>query len=91
MLLPGSSQGRGPRCAAWFLEHVREVAGDNDMQVMVLEGGVKGWVKGGPQFTQLMDGFDEAYWQKLFAEQESSAKEAEGKPIGEASTAAAAQ
>ena len=38
------------------------------MQVMVLEGGVKGWVKAGPQFTQYMDGFDEAYWQKVFAE-----------------------
>lgn len=59
----GSSQGRAPRCASWFLEHVREVAGDNDMQVMVLEGGMKGWVSNGPQFTQFMDGFDPAYWQ----------------------------
>ncbi|EME38508.1 hypothetical protein DOTSEDRAFT_112487, partial [Dothistroma septosporum NZE10] len=60
----GSSDGRGPRCAAWFLEHVRNVAGDNDMNVTVLEGGLKGWVKAGPQYTQYMDGFEKAYWEK---------------------------
>lgn len=64
----GSSNGRGPRCAAWFLEHVRNVAGDNDMNVTVLEGGVKGWVKAGPQYTQYMDGFEKAYWEKALAE-----------------------
>lgn len=79
----GSSQGRGPRCASWFLEHVREVAGDVDMQVMVLEGGVKGWVKGGPQFTGLMDGFKAEYWQELFAQEEGQEKEKE-KEGGEA-------
>ncbi|KAK4550161.1 hypothetical protein LTR36_003128 [Oleoguttula mirabilis] len=68
----GSSSGRGPRCAAWFLEHVRDVAEDNDMQVMVLEGGVKGWVKAGPQYTQFMDGYRESYWTDLFAEEERS-------------------
>jgi arsenical-resistance protein 2 len=41
------------------------------MNVMVLEGGVKGWVKAGPQFTQLMDGYREDYWQELFAEEEA--------------------
>ena len=70
----GSSQGRGPRCAAWFLEFVREVAEDSDMQVMVLEGGVKGWVKAGPQYTQLMDGYKEGYWKELFAEEEKHEK-----------------
>ena len=54
--------GRGPKCAAWFLEHVRSVVGDNDMQVMSLEGGIKGWVNAGPEYTQLMDGFEEHYW-----------------------------
>jgi arsenical-resistance protein 2 len=34
----GSSNGRGPRCAAWFLEHVRNTAGDNDMQVSAADG-----------------------------------------------------
>jgi len=66
----GSSQGRGPRCASWFLEHVREVAEDNDMQVLVLEGGLKGWVQGGPRFTSLMDGFKPEHWEELLAAEE---------------------
>ena len=66
----GSSNGRAPRCAAWFLEHVRNVAEDQDMQVMVLEGGVKGWVRGGEQFTGLMDGFREEYWREVFEKEE---------------------
>lgn len=45
------------------------------MNVLVLEGGVKGWVKRGPQFTNLMDGFDGEYWTEVF-EQEEKAKEA---------------
>ncbi|GAB7341942.1 hypothetical protein MBLNU457_g0245t1 [Dothideomycetes sp. NU457] len=65
----GSSNGRGPRCAAWFLEHVRAI-GDDDMGVMVLEGGIKGWVKSGENFTRLMDGYSEEYWTKAFAEEE---------------------
>ena len=71
----GSSQGRGPRCASWFLEHVREVAGDNDMQVLVLEGGVKGWVAGGPRFTSLMDGFKPEHWEELLAAEEKKGGE----------------
>lgn len=71
----GSSQGRGPRCASWFLEHVREVAGDNDMQVLVLEGGVKGWVAGGPHFTSLMDGYQPEHWQALLAAEEKKGGE----------------
>lgn len=50
------------------------------MQVLVLEGGVKGWVKGGPQFTGLMDGFRPEYWQELFAEEEGEG-EGEGKKV----------
>jgi hypothetical protein len=70
----GSSRGRGPRCASWFLEHVREVAGDNDMQVLVLEGGLKGWVKGGERFTGLMDGYRKEYWEEVFREEEEEKK-----------------
>jgi len=66
----GSSNGRAPRCAAWFLEHIRSV-GDEDMQCMVLEGGMKGWVKAGPQFTRLMDGYQESHWQKLLADEDA--------------------
>ncbi|KAK0947695.1 hypothetical protein LTR29_000952 [Friedmanniomyces endolithicus] len=68
----GSSAGRGPRCAGWFLDHVRNTAQDNDMQIMVLESGVKGWVKAGPQYTQFMDGFRPEYWEQLFAEEEKT-------------------
>lgn len=74
----GSSNGRGPRCAGWFLEHVRNVAQDQDMQVMVLEGGVKGWVKAGPQYTQFMDGYQPDYWEKLFAAEEKVRQEKAG-------------
>lgn len=45
------------------------------MQVMVLEGGVKGWVKAGPEFTQLMDGFKSDYWKDLFEQEGEKDKE----------------
>jgi hypothetical protein len=79
LFAPGSSQGRGPRCAVWFLEHVREIAGDNDMQVLVLEGGVKGWVQGGPRFTSLMDGFKPEHWEGLLATEEEKKGGEDGK------------
>lgn len=43
--------------------------------VLTSPGGVKGWVKEGTQFTRLMDGYDEKYWEKLFAEEESKVSE----------------
>lgn len=52
------------------------MAGDNDMQVLVLEGGVKGWVKGGERFTALMDGFKPEHWQKVFEEEEKEGAKA---------------
>lgn len=52
--------------------------GDEDMQVLTLEGGIKGWVKGGPQYIQLMDGYEEEHWRELFALEEA-VKEGEGK------------
>ena len=72
-----SSSGRGTRCAGWFLEHVRNTAWDQDMQVMTLEGGVKGWVKAGPQYTQLMDGYREEHWTKLFGPEDGKENKAE--------------
>jgi len=51
---------------------------------MVLEGGIKGWVKAGPTYTGLMDGYREEYWQKLFAEEaESSTQASEPRQAGE--------
>ena len=51
------------------------------MQVLVLEGGVKGWVKSGDRFTGLMDGYRKEYWEELFRkeEEEEEKKEAEMK------------
>lgn len=48
------------------------------MQSMVLEGGMKGWVKSGPQFTRLMDGYKETHWNDLFAEEEAKQAGAPG-------------
>ncbi|GAB7354141.1 hypothetical protein MBLNU459_g4701t1 [Dothideomycetes sp. NU459] len=67
----GSSNGRGPRCASWFLEYIRS-AGDDNMQCLTLEGGVKGWVKAGPPYIRLMDGYKEDYWRELFAQDDAS-------------------
>jgi len=55
----GQSNGRGPRCAAWFKDYIDEVGGDIQSQVMT--GGIRGWVAayGG----QMMDGFDEKAWE----------------------------
>lgn len=38
---------------------------------MVLEGGIKGWVKAGPEYTRRMDGFKKEHWEKLFTEEEA--------------------
>lgn len=55
-----------------------DAAGDEQMQSMVLEGGMKGWVKSGPQFTRLMDGYKESYWQDLFAQEEAKKAGSQG-------------
>jgi hypothetical protein len=34
-------------------------------QVYVLEGGIKGWVAGGPAFRSLVDGYEESYWLQI--------------------------
>ncbi|KAF2164105.1 hypothetical protein M409DRAFT_25452 [Zasmidium cellare ATCC 36951] len=75
----GSSKegGRAWRCAGWFLEHVRHTVGDEDMQVFVLEGGVKGWVGGGEVYRGLMDGFVEGEWGDVL-EKEAQEKMVEG-------------
>ena len=42
-------------------------------QCYVLEGGIKGWVAGGPPFRSLVDGYDESYWLQ-FAEVKTAGK-----------------
>lgn len=46
------------------------------MQVLVLEGGIKGWVASGPQYIQLMDGYREEHWNQLLAPEEAQEGEA---------------
>lgn len=61
---PGSSRGRGTRAAGWFADHI-QARGDSGLQSLVLEGGIKGWVAEGKEYRELMDGFDEAAWEKM--------------------------
>ncbi|KAK3335220.1 hypothetical protein B0T19DRAFT_436101 [Cercophora scortea] len=55
----GSSNGRGPRCAAWMQDYIDEAGGD--LQAQVMTGGIRGWVKayGG----RMTDAYDEKAWQ----------------------------
>ncbi|KAI9932661.1 hypothetical protein ASPWEDRAFT_102326 [Aspergillus wentii DTO 134E9] len=57
----GSCNGRGPRAANWFTDYL-ESKNDSTMQSLILEGGIKGWVKGGEEYQGLMEGFDQAFW-----------------------------
>ncbi|EHA53485.1 hypothetical protein MCOR27_004002 [Pyricularia oryzae] len=54
-----SDGGRGWKCANWFQDYVDE-KGDTEIQGMLLEGGIKGWVKrfGGKG----VQGFDANCW-----------------------------
>jgi arsenical-resistance protein 2 len=62
----GSSNGRGPRCAAWMQDYIDDVAKfgrKSELKVFTLAGGIKNWVKefeGG-----LVDGFEEKYWEQF--------------------------
>ncbi|KAM3086111.1 hypothetical protein ACMFMF_000066 [Clarireedia jacksonii] len=62
----GSSSGRGPRCAGWMQDYIEDVAKfgkKSKVDVLVLKGGIKGWVK---DFEgALMDGFEEKYWEQF--------------------------
>ncbi|KAM3088616.1 hypothetical protein ACMFMG_000250 [Clarireedia jacksonii] len=64
--LAGSSSGRGPRCAGWMQDYIEDVAKfgkKSKVDVLVLKGGIKGWVK---DFEgALMDGFEEKYWEQF--------------------------
>ncbi|KAF2218581.1 Rhodanese-like domain-containing protein [Elsinoe ampelina] len=57
----GSSRGRGPRCAGWFADYLVD-HGIEGVQSVVLEGGVKGWVRAGREYIELMDGFEGGKW-----------------------------
>jgi len=62
----GSSSGRGPRCASWMQDYIDDIAkfGKHPaMKVLVLKGGIKGWVRdfGG----SMVEGFEEKYWEQF--------------------------
>ena len=59
----GSSSGRGPRCAGWFADYlVDQGVNEDEVRSVVLEGGIKGWVKGGKEYIEYMDGYDAKAW-----------------------------
>lgn len=60
----GSSGGRGNRAAAWFADYLKE-HDSTGMQSLVLEGGIKGWVKAGEEYVTEMQGYDAASWKEL--------------------------
>ena len=64
----GSSSGRGPRCAGWFADFVKSQTEEGEPvkpEVFTLEGGIKGWVKGGSQYTHFIDGYEPDYWKQF--------------------------
>jgi arsenical-resistance protein 2 len=62
----GSCNGRGPRAAGWFDDYVKS-QGNATMTSLVLVGGIKGWVKAGPEYVELMDGYVADVWAKKSA------------------------
>ncbi|OIW23896.1 hypothetical protein CONLIGDRAFT_657463 [Coniochaeta ligniaria NRRL 30616] len=56
----GSSNGRGPRCAAWMQDFIND-AGDTSIRSLVLTGGIRGWVK--TYEGRRMDGYDAKAWE----------------------------
>ncbi|KAK4231643.1 hypothetical protein QBC38DRAFT_200897 [Podospora fimiseda] len=59
----GSSNGRGPRCAAWMQDYIDSVGGDVELKAEVMVGGIRSWVKayGG----EMMEGYDEKVWEAV--------------------------
>lgn len=62
----GSSSGRGPRCASWMQDYMDDIAKfgrRSSLEVLVLKGGIKGWVKAFE--GSMVDGFEEKYWEQF--------------------------
>jgi arsenical-resistance protein 2 len=60
--LIGSSAGRGPRVAGW-LQDIIDEKGDKSVKSVVLEGGIKGWVKAGEEYRALVVGYNAEVWE----------------------------
>ncbi|ODQ67346.1 Rhodanese-like protein [Nadsonia fulvescens var. elongata DSM 6958] len=52
------SRDRATRSAGWFQDYVKK-HNIEDIQGVVLSGGILEWVSGGDDYTQLMEGFDQ--------------------------------
>ncbi|RYP69932.1 hypothetical protein DL771_005792 [Monosporascus sp. 5C6A] len=59
--LYSSSRGRGNRAAGLFADCIVD-RGDSEMQSVVLQGGINGWVAAGEDYTKWMDGYDATKW-----------------------------
>ncbi|CAK7235578.1 hypothetical protein SBRCBS47491_009340 [Sporothrix bragantina] len=57
----GSSGGRGCRSGGWFGDYLAS-QNDSDMQSLVLQGGIKGWVKAGKEYTDKMLEYNADLW-----------------------------
>lgn len=57
----GSSRGRGTRAAGWFADRIEE-QGESGLKSLVLGGGIKGWAGAGSEYTEWMEGYEEAVW-----------------------------
>lgn len=63
----GSSKGRGARAAGWLQDYVNKQAEEQgkkepEVKSYALEGGIRGWANAGPEFVELIEGYDEQYW-----------------------------
>ncbi|KFA69448.1 hypothetical protein S40285_04627 [Stachybotrys chlorohalonatus IBT 40285] len=58
-----SSRGRGTRAAGWFSDYIAD-QGNAEMKSVVLQGGIKGWVAAGEEYTAYVDEYDAAHWLK---------------------------
>lgn len=54
-----SSKNRAVKVAGWFQDSI-SAANETEIEVYVLGGGIKGWVDGGKEYTDLMVEFDPA-------------------------------
>ncbi|KUJ16666.1 Rhodanese-like protein [Mollisia scopiformis] len=58
----GSSGGRATRAASWFADYIKH-QNDVKMESDILEGGIKGWAKAGPEYVGLMNAYNPSSWQ----------------------------
>ncbi|KAF1809664.1 Rhodanese-like protein [Eremomyces bilateralis CBS 781.70] len=82
----GSCGSRGPRAAGWFADYVAQRAQEDgipeSIKVYTLEGGIKGWVKGGPEYIQFMDAFEPTYWKPVEDQDSKQGDKPVAKPQG---------